>query len=254
MCSCVCPQQGCGWRGRSLGVLDATLERSSGLLKRARIGQGYATRHARPCHACPKRSRGPLKAASLIFARAPPAMAMLHGGPTSVGRWRLGRGLARRLVRLFFCSIRSRYDQGPASRDGHLRKWAPRAHGVRCAHAPKGTARRHGSNYRCGMQSRCSRASIMHPPRPAPTPVLSLRPLASTASELSPTRADASHVCTTRFVGTGAFNCCHWRVRVALGHHRSPVRPSQPPVRQTPLSGISIAPGVPAHLNRWQCD
>jgi hypothetical protein len=162
------PQQGCGWRGRSLGVLDATFERSSGLLKRTPKRQGYATRHGSPCNACPIRSRSPLKAASLIFQGA---IAMLHDGPTSVGRWRLGVGCFDALSSTRSAAVTTR----DKHRDRHPREWAPRAHEVRCAHAQKGTARRPGTNYRCGMQSRCNRTCIMHPP-PACTHACSVNP------------------------------------------------------------------------------
>jgi hypothetical protein len=39
----------------------------------------------------------------------------------------------------------------------------------RCTQTTTGSARLLGTNYRCGMQSRCDRASFVHRPRPAPT-------------------------------------------------------------------------------------
>lgn len=51
---------------------------------------------------------------------------MLHDGPTSVGRWRLGGGLP---WTRFFCSIRSRYDQGQASRPPSAQMGTPRTRG-----------------------------------------------------------------------------------------------------------------------------
>ena len=170
-------------------------------------------------------------------------------GPRPLGGGGLGVGSLGRVSSARSAAVTTRGKH----RDRHPRKWAPCAHEVRCAHAQKGTARRHGANYRCGMQSRCNRASIMHPPRHAPTPVLSLRALASTASELSPTRTDASH---TSFIGTGPFSSAATNVQrhCWAATPRPSVVTSCQALNSIPLSGISIATGVSAHLNRWQCD
>lgn len=202
------PQQGCGWRGRSLGVLDATLERSSGLLKRPPKGQGYATRHARPCNACPIRSRSPLKAASLIFQGA---MAMLHDGPTSVGRWRLGRGLARRH---FFCSIRSRYDQGHQSRPPSARMGTPRTRGeMRPCPNRNSPPPWHELSLWHAIEMQ---PSFHHASTPACTHARPVTPSLGAHSQRTVThqrRRLAQHL-----VGTGALHCCHLRPPRARSH------------------------------------
>jgi hypothetical protein len=68
------------------------------------------------------------------------------------------------------CSLRSAaVTTGDKHREPHPREWGRRRDDTRCAHTALGAARLLGTNYRCGMQSRCNRASLMHQPRLPPT-------------------------------------------------------------------------------------
>jgi len=154
----------------------------------ASLGQGWAARQRRPLQRLPDRTCMPLKAAESI-----------GGGTRSdqrqrasfVGRRRLvstGDGLSQGASSKApsICSIRSRYDQGQASATAIRANGRPRAHEVRCVQTATGTARHYGTSYRCGMQSRCNRAPIMHRPRHLIHAHLSLGGLAATATARHP--------------------------------------------------------------------
>lgn len=152
---------------------------------------------------------------------------MLHDGPTSVGRWRLGRGLARRY---FFCSIRSRYDQGQASRRPSAQMGTPRTRGE-MRPCPNGTSPLpwHELSLWHAIEMQ---PSLHHASTPACTHACPVTPSLGAHSQQTVThqrRRLAQH-----FVGIDALHCCHLfprRFKSCVGHQLFAGRLSQLPVR-----------------------